>query len=116
MKQKILHLCVLLATFTHLHAQDIEINAANFPDANFRNYLTNELSYYDNSGTYRLPGQDGFFTTEEVSNILTMECSLKGIASLKGIEFFTSLTRLECHQPTDGTEPEPKHTIGGLEV
>lgn len=63
----------------------IEISATNFPDANFRNYLLAQ-SY----------GKDGFLTSEEINNIKEINVRYKEIASLKGIEYFTSLKNLDC--------------------
>ena len=63
-----------------------EINATNFPDANFRNYLLSQ-SY----------GSDGKLTEDEVKNITKIDVIDKEISSLKGIEFFKALTELNCH-------------------
>ena len=63
----------------------IAINNTNFPDANFRKYLFS-TSY----------GNDGFLTEEDLANVTEMNVASKGIASLKGIEYFTALTSLDC--------------------
>jgi len=68
----------------------IEINATNFPDAGFRNWLLSQ-SY----------GADGKLTPSEIASVTSINVSgtssLPGsIVSLKGIEFFTALTRLDC--------------------
>ena len=65
--------------------KDIEINAANFPDENFRNYLLSQ-NY----------GSDGILTLDEISKITKIEVSVSNISSLKGIEHFTALTSLDC--------------------
>lgn len=70
----------------------IEINATNFPDASFRNWLLSQ-SY----------GADGKLTPSEIASVTFIDVSgtssLPGsIASLKGIEFFTALTRLDCRE------------------
>ena len=62
------------------------INATNFPDANFRAYLLGE--YY---------GKDGKLTSDEISKITTIYVYNKNISSLKGIEYFTALTKLYCY-------------------
>ena len=62
-----------------------EINATNFPDANFRNYLLSQ-SY----------GEDGELTEDEIKSIISIKVVEKEIASLKGIEFFTALRTLYC--------------------
>lgn len=64
----------------------IDINATNFPDANFRNYLLSQ-SY----------GQDGVLTDKEIQGITYISVSSKKISSLKGIEFFTALKELWCY-------------------
>ena len=70
-------------------AQGIEINEENFPDENFRNYLLEQ--WY---------GEDKIITEEEIGKIDRIEVgnySKKyNIRSLKGIEFFTALTFLDC--------------------
>ena len=68
-------------------AEDIEINATNFPDANFRNWLL-EQDY----------GQNGVITDEEIEYIRSISVGSKNISSLKGIEHFTALTSLRCER------------------
>lgn len=63
----------------------IEINANNFPDANFRNWLL-EQDF----------GKDGRLTKAEISNIYTIDVNNKNINNLKGIEIFTNLAWLRC--------------------
>ena len=67
-------------------AGDVVINAKNFPDENFLNYLLKQ-DY----------GKDGKLTEEEIKNITELNVSDKGIRSLQGIEHFTALTKLDCH-------------------
>ena len=64
---------------------DVTINEANFPDANFRNWLL-EQDY----------GQDGVITTKEIAEITEIDVSYMEISSLKGIEYFAALTGLDC--------------------
>ena len=64
----------------------IWINATNFPDENFRDYLKN-LTY----------GQDGILTADEIEKIKSIYVYRQNISSLKGIEFFTNLTTLSCY-------------------
>ena len=64
---------------------DITINASNFPDKAFRDYLTSQ--YY---------GEDGVLTEEEIAVIFQLDITNKGIKSLKGIEHFTNLYVLQC--------------------
>ena len=62
-----------------------EVNAANFPDAAFRNFVKT----FDTDNNNQL-------SSSEVSNATSMDCSGQNIASLKGIAFFTSLASLNC--------------------
>ena len=63
----------------------ISIDATNFPDANFRNYLL-EQSY----------GEDGVLTEKEIQKITNLDVENKGISTLTGIEYFTALKYLSC--------------------
>lgn len=62
----------------------LEINATNFPDANFRNYL---LSLYP----------AGYITNEEIAALTTLNVSSKNISNLTGIKYFTALKELRCY-------------------
>ena len=64
----------------------IAINAANFPDANFRAVV----STFDKNG-------DGKLNESEITAVTEIDCSGKNISSLKGIECFTALTSLQCY-------------------
>ena len=64
----------------------IAIDAENFPDENFRAYLS-EQNY----------GKDGVITGNEIEKITSINVSLRNINSLAGIEYFTELTELYCH-------------------
>ena len=66
-------------------AKDVDINETNFPDENFRRWL--------NSQSF---GSDGRLTLGEIYFTSTIIVKNKNIQSLKGIEFFTSLTILYC--------------------
>ncbi len=91
-----LSILFLIFAFSFLHPQsylkvqaadgDIAINSDNFPDDNFRDYLLTQ--------TY---GVDGELTAEEIGTIKDIEVPSKEISSLKGIEYFTSLTELHCY-------------------
>lgn len=65
---------------------DVTINEANFPDANFRNYLLSQ-NY----------GNDGVLTDEEIAGVFIMDVSSKEIQSIQGIEYFTALYYLSCN-------------------
>lgn len=76
---------IMMATACALGAAaDVIINADNFPDDSFRDYLN---SLYPN----------GCITTAELNARTELDVSSKGITSLKGVEFFTQLTKLLCH-------------------
>ena len=62
------------------------IDETNFPDANFRNWILRQ-EY----------GKDGYITNDEIAAVKEMPVYGREIASLKGIEFFTALTKLECN-------------------
>ncbi len=63
---------------------DVTINTTNFPDAAFRNYLMSEYP----SGT---------ITTAQLQARTTLEVNNLGISNMKGVEYFTELTRLSCY-------------------
>ena len=71
----------------------VDINATNFPDAAFRNYV----STLDANPT------NGYLTEDEINPTESMEVSSMNITSLKGIEYFTALKYLKCegNQLTD---------------
>ena len=73
------------SNFGNIVALPIEINETTFPDENFRNWVLAQ-SY----------GQDGMLTDEEIVRIKEINVISKSIKSLKGIEFFTELTNLDC--------------------
>ncbi len=66
-------------------AGDVEINATNFPDANFRTFVK---TYDTDSNSY--------LSEAELAAVTEMDCHGKEIADLTGIEHFTALTRLDC--------------------
>ncbi len=65
---------------------DVLLNATNFPDTNFRSFLSTDLGV----------AEGGNITTAKISAKTTMDCSSKSIASLVGIKNFTALTSLSC--------------------
>ncbi|MBB2183572.1 S-layer homology domain-containing protein [Lachnospiraceae bacterium MD1] len=70
--------------------QNLKVNAANFPDENFRSWLLSQ-SY----------GNDSTLTPEEIAEIKVIDvhsfvAAEKQISSLTGIEHFTELTELNC--------------------
>lgn len=70
-------------------AQGVAVNGRNFPDAAFRAWILNPANL---NGA----GQDGTLTEDELQAVTSMDVSNQGIASLKGIEYFTNLESLNC--------------------
>ena len=74
------------ATFEQIPATGIEVNATNFPDEAFRNWVLQNVS----------GASDGILTDDEIAKVTSINCSNKNISNLQGIEFFTALTTLNC--------------------
>ncbi len=77
----------------------IEINEDNFPDDNFRQYVSENIDQADASGN-----KDKKLSQEEIESVTFLSTSGflteeedKKIKSLKGIEYFTSLNSLTVH-------------------
>ncbi len=64
---------------------DVAIDETNFPDDNFRSYVTQ----FDTDG-------DGAFSDEELGKVTYISCENMNIADLTGIEHFTALETLSC--------------------
>ena len=64
---------------------DVAINETNFPDEKFRNVV----KQYDIDS-------DNVLSPDEIAGVTEIDCSGCGITSLKGIEYFTLLTKLNC--------------------
>jgi hypothetical protein len=67
---------------------DIAVNETNFPDENFRNWITANIK----------GASDGILTSTEISNVTSIIAEGKDIGNLQGIEYFTNLTSLSCSQ------------------
>ncbi len=74
------------ATANKTYAADdvVGINDNNFPDANFRQFVSEK---YDTNS-------DGFLGQAELDAVTEIECERKEISSLKGIEYFTNVKTL----------------------
>ncbi len=69
-------------------AADVAVNEENFPDEIFRNYVAT----LDEDG-------NGVLTQEEIDKVTVMEVSNNAnLTDLTGIEYFTSLTDLNCRR------------------
>ncbi len=66
-------------------AGDVAINSTTFPDANFRSYVVNTL----NGGSYTL-------SASKIAAVKIINVNRMNISNLKGIEYFTELTDLDC--------------------
>lgn len=66
----------------------IAINEDNFPDANFRAYVSEDID----------DDNDDFLSGEEIAAVKGIYLVNKNISNLKGIEFFTELTILKCYR------------------
>lgn len=62
----------------------VAVNSTNFPDAKFRQYVLDKID----------TNKDKKLTSAEISAVKTIDASGLGIANLKGIERFTSVTDL----------------------
>ncbi len=69
-----------------LFADEISIDEKNFPDPEFRSLL---LTDYDLNRNKKL-------SASEINNIREINLQGKGITTLKGIEYLTNLTKLDC--------------------
>ena len=58
----------------------VEINETNFPDANFRKYISEEID-----------DGDGVLSKAEIKTTYSIECEEMGIKDLTGIEYFTNV-------------------------
>lgn len=77
------------ASLTAETLSEIQVAEQTFPDAAFRNWIKNP----ENIGG---AGTDGVLTAQEIAGITSMDLSEASIASLEGIEVFTSLKNLNC--------------------
>ena len=66
---------------------DVDINAVNFPDEIFRNYVSTNFD----------KNSDTTLSDTEIASVTDIDVSYKAISSLNGIEYFTALTSLSCH-------------------
>ena len=62
------------------------INTKTFPDDKFRELVG-----------YRDRDENGYLDPDEIAAVTSLSIASNGIASLKGIEYFTALTSLNCH-------------------
>ncbi len=81
--------CLPFSTIeTYAETGDVEITEKNFPDANFRKYVTDN---FDNN-----PKNDKL-SQAELDAVTKIDVRNQGISNLKGIEFFKNLGELNCY-------------------
>ncbi len=85
MKPKQLLLSAIALLLSTTAWANVGINETNFPDAYFRNWVLRQ-DY----------GKDGVLTDEEIAGVTKISAGSRNLQSLKGIEFFTALTSLDC--------------------
>ena len=74
------------ALFTAMAAwADVSVNATNFPDEGFRNWIKSQPY-----------GADSLLTDAEIAGVTELQLYSNYFHSLKGIGFFTALTNLQC--------------------
>lgn len=69
---------------------DVVINKDNFTDANFRNYVKTTTTINTNG--------DNVLSQNELDAVTEISVRNKAITDLKGVEYFTKLTKLYCHE------------------
>ena len=67
-------------------ATAIRIDANNFPDAAFRNYILQNVDANHNQE----------LENDEIKTTSSMNVSSKGISNMTGLKYFTALTQLDC--------------------
>ena len=75
----------LFPTMSFAAEDGVAIDAANFPDDNFRDYITR----FDKNN-------DGYFSDEELMNVKEIWCFNNKISDMTGIKYFTYLEQLNC--------------------
>lgn len=83
--------CAAIITYVPQNAKAAEthimIDRINFPDDVFNEYVRNNLD----------TDKSGFLSEDEIKAAKEIKVTYLGINSLKGIEYFTDLTNLYCH-------------------
>ena len=69
----------------------VEINKTNFPDDNFRKFVSSAYKNIDRD-------QDGYLSSFELGRVNKLDVSFSGIKDLTGIEHFTKLKNLDCRE------------------
>ena len=77
-----------------------KINASNFPDPKFREYVDEYLDLRN----------DGKLSRDEIKQTKAVKCPNMGITDLKGIELFTEAITLSCYDNSIGSLDISKNT------
>ena len=90
-QQTMIFLLIIVLIFlivpTKVNAEEgIDINSDNFPDENFRRYVSNTIDR----------NKDDKINSNEIDNTSEINVNNSSITDLAGIEFFTKLDRLYC--------------------
>ena len=75
----------LFAVWQEGESNGISISDTSFPSASFRSIV----QQFDTDN-------DGYLSSVEIAAVTEIDCSYNNISSLKGIEYFTALTTLNC--------------------
>ncbi len=86
MKSRFLLLFITLAIYSLGVKADVVIDDNNFPDENFRSYISSTID----------KDKDGKLSDEEITAVKEIMVDRRDITTLKGIEFLTALTYLDC--------------------
>ena len=84
----------LLPLNTASASGEIPIDKAHFPDANFRDFVLN--GHDDYTGVRIDRNRNGSLSGAELSAVKSIGVSCMNISDLTGIEYFTSLKKLDC--------------------
>ena len=82
-------LCIslmLISSIGAAAAADVAINSTNFPDANFRSFVSTTFDV----------NQSGYLSEREIKAVREIDCSNSNVSNLTGIKYFTELEKLNC--------------------
>ena len=80
--------CLFIVFLCAFAMADVEINAANFPDDTFREYVKQQ---FDADG-------DGVLSDAEIAEAAEIDVEYSAVTDLTGVEHFTSLVTLKCKE------------------
>ena len=81
--------CVFAVPSSHVFAdEEVVINETNFPDAAFRQYVSDNFDTSD--------PKDGKLSSSEINAVTEIEMQQMNVTSLKGVEYFINLDSLVC--------------------